>query len=44
VGFQDWALCSPDHPGTHSIDQTGLELRDPPASASASSARIKGVY
>jgi hypothetical protein len=26
--------CSPGCPGTHSVDQTGLELRDPPASAS----------
>ena len=27
-------LCNPDCPGTHSVDQAGLELRDPPASAS----------
>ena len=26
-------LCSPGYPGTHSIDQAGLKLRDPPASA-----------
>jgi hypothetical protein len=28
------SLCSPDYPGTHSVDQTGLKLRNPPASAS----------
>jgi hypothetical protein len=27
-------LCSPGCPGTHFVDQAGLELRDPPASAS----------
>ncbi|GAB1302020.1 E3 ubiquitin-protein ligase pellino homolog 3 [Apodemus speciosus] len=27
-------LCSPDCPGTHSVDQAGLELRNLPASAS----------
>ena len=27
-------LCSPGYPGTHSVDQAGLDLRDPPASAS----------
>jgi hypothetical protein len=27
-------LCSPGCPGTHSVDQAGLELRDLPASAS----------
>ena len=33
--FQDRvSLCSPDCPGTHFIDQAGLELRNPPASAS----------
>jgi hypothetical protein len=33
--FQDRvSLCSPGCPGTHSVDQTGLELRNPPASAS----------
>ncbi|GAB1297421.1 Striatin-3 [Apodemus speciosus] len=36
------SLCSPGSPGTHSVDQTGLELRNPPASASQS-AGIKGV-
>ncbi|GAB1291373.1 Membrane metallo-endopeptidase-like 1 [Apodemus speciosus] len=36
-------LCySPGCPGTHSIDQAGLELRNPPASASQS-AGITGV-
>jgi hypothetical protein len=28
------SLCSPGCPGTHSVDQVGLELRDWPASAS----------
>jgi hypothetical protein len=33
--FQDRvSLCSFDCPGTHSVDQTGPELRDLPASAS----------
>jgi hypothetical protein len=33
--FQDRAsLCSPGSPGAHSVDQAGLELRNPPASAS----------
>jgi hypothetical protein len=33
--FQDRvSLCSPGCPGTHSVDQADLELRDPPASAS----------
>jgi hypothetical protein len=27
-------LCSPGCPGTHSVDQAGFELRNPPASAS----------
>jgi hypothetical protein len=27
------SLCSPSCPGTHSVDQTGFELRNPPASA-----------
>ncbi|GAB1286911.1 Dynein axonemal assembly factor 9 [Apodemus speciosus] len=35
-------LQGPGCPGTHSVDQAGLELRDPPASASPS-AGIKGV-
>jgi hypothetical protein len=30
------SLCSPGCPGTHSVDQAGLELRNPPAPASAS--------
>jgi hypothetical protein len=30
------SLCSPGCPGTHSVDQAGLELRNPPASVSAS--------
>jgi hypothetical protein len=34
-GFRDRvSLYSPGCPGTHSVDQTGLELRNPPASAS----------
>jgi hypothetical protein len=28
------SLCSPGCTGTHSVDQAGLELRDPPASVS----------
>jgi hypothetical protein len=28
------SLCGPSYPGTHSIDQSSLELRDLPASAS----------
>jgi hypothetical protein len=28
------SLCSPGCPGTHSVNQAGLELRNPPASAS----------
>ena len=36
------SLCSSNCPGTHSVDQAGLELRNPPASVSAS-AGIKGV-
>jgi hypothetical protein len=28
------SLCSPGCPGTHSVDQAGLELRYPPVSAS----------
>jgi hypothetical protein len=33
--FQDRvSLCSPGCPGTHLVDQAGLELRNPPASAS----------
>jgi hypothetical protein len=28
------SLCSPGCPGTHFVDQVGLELRNPPASAS----------
>ena len=36
------SLYSPGCPGTHFVDQAGLELRNPPASASLSSG-IKGV-
>ena len=28
------SLCSPSCPGIHSLDQAGLKLRNPPASAS----------
>jgi hypothetical protein len=28
------SLCSPGCPGTHSLNQVGLKLRNPPASAS----------
>jgi hypothetical protein len=31
---QGFSLYSPGCPGTHSVDQAGLELRNPPASAS----------
>jgi hypothetical protein len=31
---QGFSVCSPGCPGTHSVDQTGLGLRNPPASAS----------
>jgi hypothetical protein len=35
VFFRDRvSLCGPDCPGTHSVDQAGLELRNLPASAS----------
>jgi hypothetical protein len=35
VFFQDRvSLCSPGCPGTHFVDQAGLELRNRPASAS----------
>jgi hypothetical protein len=27
-------MCSPGCPGIHSVDQAGLELRNPPASVS----------
>jgi hypothetical protein len=34
-GFRDRvSLCIPGCPGTYSVDQAGLELRNPPASAS----------
>jgi hypothetical protein len=33
--FRDMvSLCSPGCPGTHFVDQAGLKLRNPPASAS----------
>jgi hypothetical protein len=33
IYFQDRvSLCSPGYPGTHSVDQAGLELRSPPVS------------
>jgi hypothetical protein len=35
LAFRDRvSLCSPGCPGTRSVDQAGLELRNPPASAS----------
>jgi hypothetical protein len=37
------SLCSPGCPGTHFVDQAGLELRDPPASLCLPSSGIKGV-
>ena len=46
------SLCSPGCPGTHSVDQAVLELRNPPASASrvlglkacATTARLCSVF
>jgi hypothetical protein len=46
------SLCSPGCPGTHSVDQAGLELRNPPVSASqvlglkacATTARLHGRF
>jgi hypothetical protein len=32
--FETGFLCSPGYPGTPFVDQAGLELRNPPASAS----------
>jgi hypothetical protein len=32
--FETGFFCSPGCPGTHSVDQAGLELRNPPASVS----------
>jgi hypothetical protein len=32
--FEMVSLCSPGCPGTHSADQAGLKLSNPPASAS----------
>jgi hypothetical protein len=37
------SLCIPGCPGTHSVDQAGLELRNPPASVSQVMNGIKGV-
>jgi hypothetical protein len=40
--FKTGFLCiAPGCPGTHFVDQAGLELRNPPASASAS--RVLGL-
>jgi hypothetical protein len=37
-------LCNPDYSGTHSVDQAGLELRDPELSCLClPSGGIKGV-
>jgi hypothetical protein len=36
-------LCSPDCPGTCSVDQADLKLRDPPASAPAPASQVLGV-
>jgi hypothetical protein len=46
------SLCSPGCPGTHSVDETGLKLRNPPASTSqvlglkacATTARLWGHF
>ena len=37
-------LYSPGSPGTHFVDQVGLELRNLPVSAPPPSAGIKGVH
>jgi hypothetical protein len=37
------SLCIPGCPGTHFVDQAGLELRNPPASASASASQVLGL-
>jgi hypothetical protein len=37
------SLYSPADPGTHSEDQAGLKLRNPPASSSASASRVLGL-
>jgi hypothetical protein len=51
--FQDRvSLCSPDCPGTHSVDQAGLKLRNLPASASkvlglkacTATAQLTGIF
>ena len=39
--FQDWVSLG--CPGTHSVDQIGCELRDRPASASASASGVLGL-
>jgi hypothetical protein len=39
VSLDRVSLCSPGCPGTHSVDQAGLELRNLPASAS----RVMGL-
>jgi hypothetical protein len=53
VCFRDRvSLCSPGSPGTHSVDQAGLKLRNTPASASqvlglkacASTARLRETF
>jgi hypothetical protein len=38
------SLFSPGCPGTHSVDQAGLELRNPPASASQVPSAISNSY
>jgi hypothetical protein len=37
------SLCSPSCPGTHSVDQVGLKVRNLPASASASASGVLGL-
>ena len=42
--FRDMvSLCSSGCPGTHSVDQAGLKLRNPPACLCLPSAGIKGL-
>lgn len=43
--FQDsFSLCSPDCPGTYSVDQAGLERRNLSASAYKVVGRTKGMF
>jgi hypothetical protein len=39
--LRHFSLCSPGCPGTHHVDQAGLELSDPPVSASQGSKKVR---